>query len=77
MRQCRAGRLTPDQALYHYLEQKGQESFVPSWARKAVKEHLKEIHAMLRYLGSPEGAAWLREGKNLENLFNYLVVLLQ
>jgi hypothetical protein len=77
MRQCRAGRLTPDQALYHYLEQKGQESFVPPFARGFVKGHLKELHAMLRYLGSPEGATWLREGKNLENLFNYLVDLLQ
>jgi len=77
MMQARARRLTPDQALYHYLVQKGQESFIPSFARGFVKGHLAEIHSLLRYLGSSEGATWLREGQNLENLFNYLVELLQ
>jgi hypothetical protein len=68
---------TPDQAIYLYLHATGKTSFIPPLARSFARPYLTEIREILGFFASPEGSAWLRQGKNLENLFSYLVRLLE
>jgi hypothetical protein len=68
--------LTPAQAMNRYLKAHNQDSLVPKFAKPFVKEYMKDIRALFYYLSSPDGARWLREGVNLENLFSYIPELL-
>ena len=67
---------TPAQAMSRYLQAKSQGSLIPAIARPFAEKYLKDFRAMFRYLATPDGAAWLREGVNLENLFTYMNDLL-
>lgn len=69
--------LTPAQAMYKYLKVHNQESLVPRIARPFAEKYLKDFRALFRYLATPDGARWLREGVNLENLFTYMNDLLR
>lgn len=69
--------ITPAQAMNRYLAAHNQESLVPRIARPFAEKYLKDFRAMFRYLATPDGARWLREGVNLENLFTYMNDLLR
>lgn len=68
--------LTPAQAMNRYLVSKSKGSLIPPIARPFAEKYLKDFRALFRYLATPDGARWLREGVNLENLFTYMNDLL-
>jgi hypothetical protein len=74
LEKCRAQGLTPAQALNRYLASQGKNGIVPPIARPFVQSYLKPIIEILDYFASHPD--WLT-GKNAENLFRYLIILLQ